>query len=55
MVGAFIVLLASIFSITGVYAIVSGCRQEWRRRRSIPSADELVLMAEIEEWLKQQQ
>ena len=44
-----------MFASGGVYAIVTGCRDEYRARRLGPSPDEIQLLAEIEEWLKQQQ
>ena len=42
--------------LAGVAAIASGCRNEWRSRsEDTASEEEGGLMAEIEEWLKQQQ
>jgi len=53
-VGVLVPLLASMFASGGVYAIVTGCRDEYRARRLGPSPDEIQLLAAIEEWLKQQ-
>lgn len=53
MVAVVILLLALLLASGGVLAIITGCRDEYRSRR-LPSADEIQLMAEIEEWMTHQ-
>ncbi len=71
MAGVLIILVAVLIAVTGVGAMVSGIRGELRRREDVkrylsqashPAAASrrvedagTELMAEIEEWLKQQQ
>ena len=50
-----IMLIASLLAVTGLFAVVAGIRGEYKSRKAAPTIDEIQLLVEIEEWLKQQQ